>query len=181
MEQWKAITNYEGYYEVSNLGRVKIVKTDKHKIMIATSQNNGHPRVKLSRKSVTKDAYVSKLVAQMFIDNPLQFKKLTFKDGDRFNMNADNIMWGDDKEMLFRLGFTHNNTHSVNSIIKNCNVREMFYKLIGEDTTRTKKTWFYGRDMYNNVPKVKFNNTLGDEMLDIIWEKWIKYDEDTRA
>ena len=44
-EIWKTIKNYEGLYEVSNLGRVKSLnyrRTGKEKILIVSNHNSGY-------------------------------------------------------------------------------------------------------------------------------------------
>ena len=45
LEQWKDILNYEGLYQVSNLGRVKSLnykRTKTERIMISTKGTNGY-------------------------------------------------------------------------------------------------------------------------------------------
>lgn len=42
VEIWKDIRGYEGYYQVSNLGRIKITRFGKEKITIGTIYNNGY-------------------------------------------------------------------------------------------------------------------------------------------
>lgn len=181
MEQWKPVPNYEQFYEVSTLGRVKIVKTDNHILMKPSQPNGQKPRLKLSRNGKAETVTVADLVAKAFIPNPFGFERIDYKDGDKYNLHVDNLIWGIKTDKMVMLGFHKHNSMSLKKIRDGCNVHEMFDVLTGKGSVRKKKTWFYGKDMYGNVPKVKFENKLHVDMLDTIWEKWVKYEEDKRA
>src|SRR5699024_6415145 len=76
-EIWKDIPNYEGYYQASNLGRVKSLdraitrksgagKLLKGKILNPT-MNNGYKQVRLAMKGRKRTFRFSQLVAMAFI------------------------------------------------------------------------------------------------------------------
>ena len=72
-EIWKDVQGYEGYYQVSNLGRVKSLERKsklnrkiKERILAPREHTGGYLRVQLSRK----DFYIHRLVAETFIPNP---------------------------------------------------------------------------------------------------------------
>ena len=80
-EIWKPITNYEGLYEVSNLGNVKslektILRSDgikKHlpnRVLNPYINNDGYSVVNLYKDKKTQTFYVHRLVAEAFIQNP---------------------------------------------------------------------------------------------------------------
>ena len=72
-EIWKPIKDYEGLYEVSNLGRVKSLNykgTGKGKILKNIECSNGYLTVSLTKNGKQKVFYIHRLVAVTFIPNP---------------------------------------------------------------------------------------------------------------
>ena len=72
-EVWKPIKDYEGLYEISNLGRVKSLnykKTGKEKILKNVENNYGYLMVGLTKNGKQKLFLVHTLVAEAFIPNP---------------------------------------------------------------------------------------------------------------
>lgn len=49
-EEWREISGYSGKYLVSNLGRIKSLKSRKAKILTAFTNNKGYQRVALCRE-----------------------------------------------------------------------------------------------------------------------------------
>ena len=100
IEIWKEIQDYEGLYEVSNLGRVKnlerLVKNKhgyrkvKEKILTATSFN--YACVFLSNGNV-KQHYVHRLVATAFIPNPFNKEMVNHKSGNKLDNRLTNLEW----------------------------------------------------------------------------------------
>jgi mevalonate pyrophosphate decarboxylase len=70
METWKPIPNYEGLYEVSNLGNVKSLRFNKEKILKPSKNNNGYFFVGLCKNCKSKTRTIHQLVAEAsnFID-----------------------------------------------------------------------------------------------------------------
>lgn len=107
MEIWKDITNYEGLYQISNLGRVKalyrefIVKDGTirkypEKILkpdeCCTSKVK-YQRVTLSKHHETKRFQVHRLVAEHFIENTDNKPFVNHIDNDGLNNKANNLEW----------------------------------------------------------------------------------------
>ena len=66
-ERWRPVTDYEGLYEVSDLGRVKsFTKCKDGKIMKLSPKKNGYMRVTLCKKNVKNRYQVHRLVLQAF-------------------------------------------------------------------------------------------------------------------
>lgn len=72
-EIWKPIRDYEGLYEVSNLGGIKRLENDKNrkeKILKPYKNKLGYLCINLCRDNKVKQMYVHRLVAIAFIPNP---------------------------------------------------------------------------------------------------------------
>lgn len=66
MEIWRNIKNYEGLYQVSNLGRVRSLKYNKVKLLKTNINSDGYYNVKLYKDGVTKSFRVHRLVWETF-------------------------------------------------------------------------------------------------------------------
>lgn len=107
-EIWKDVVGYEGYYQVSNLGRVRSldrIASNGRKIkgkILSTKVNTPpyYPRVSLSVNGKMKLVQVHRLVAQAFVYNPDPEHKtqVGHKDESRTNNRADNLEWVTPKE-----------------------------------------------------------------------------------
>jgi len=67
-EVWKDIKKFEGHYQVSNLGRIKSIKSDI--IMKQNFKRNGYLNIKLCKNNKEYYLSVHRIVAENFIDNP---------------------------------------------------------------------------------------------------------------
>ncbi len=56
-EIWKDVPNYEGMYQVSNIGRVKSIKFKKHKILKHSIVGNGYYQCSLFKLSLLKQLH----------------------------------------------------------------------------------------------------------------------------
>ena len=103
-EIWRDIKGFEGYYQVSNLGRIRgtdrIVGHRQGKtrlwrgnIKIPTTTQTGYLKVRLFKngKSVTRE--VQRFVAEAFIDNPMNKGQVNHIDGNKKNNRVDNLEW----------------------------------------------------------------------------------------
>lgn len=91
-EIWKPVPGYEGYYEVSNAGRVRSTYRYKRTLKPMIS-NTGYERVDLFKNGSRKQFSVHRLVAMAFIANPESKPFVNHKDETRTNNNADNLEW----------------------------------------------------------------------------------------
>lgn len=100
-EVWKDIPSYEGYYQVSNLGRIKRLPrhkpTDKRKthnnIRKPRLAENGYFRINLSKDNSVKWFGIHRLVALAFIPNPDKLPVINHKDENKQNNRVDNLEW----------------------------------------------------------------------------------------
>lgn len=108
-EIWKDIEGYEGYYQVSNLGRVKSLERSyigphnsihfvKERILKPEIQWNGRLQVRLSKGCQLRAFKVHRLVAIAFIPNPDNKPYINHLDCDPTNNIVDNLEWCTPKE-----------------------------------------------------------------------------------
>ena len=98
-ELWKPVKGYEGFYEVSNKGRVRSVdridargQHRKSKIMSVKKIQNTK-KVTFFRDGKNKTFTLRKLVADAFLETPKANEKLVFVDGNPDNVCAENLKW----------------------------------------------------------------------------------------
>lgn len=105
-EVWKDITGYEGYYQVSNLGRVKsiertILNTKRKSVILSQAHDkDGYCVTTISKEGKAKQYRTHRLVAQAFLDNPNHYKMVNHKDENKQNNNVNNLEWCDNKYNL---------------------------------------------------------------------------------
>lgn len=102
-EIWKDIEGYEGYYQVSNTGRVKALErtikrgdisfTKKEKEKTQLLNPDGYYTVKLSKDGNNVRIAVHRLVAMAFIPNDDPTLEVNHKDFNRINNNVENLEW----------------------------------------------------------------------------------------
>lgn len=107
MEVWKDIEGYEGFYQVSNYGRVKSLdrivqmrrggKTlDMHikeRIRRQVKSRDGYYGVQLIKGCKEKTIKVHRLVAVAFLDNPDGLPEVNHIDGNKENNRVENLEW----------------------------------------------------------------------------------------
>ena len=99
-EVWKDIAGYEGFYQVSNMGRVKRVEhtdkmghTYKERILKQPKTPNGYLHVHLSKNEKTTWQLTHRLVAQAFCEKPDGCDIVNHLDNNHANNSADNLEW----------------------------------------------------------------------------------------
>lgn len=103
-EFWKDIKEYEGMYEVSNLGRVKSLKRErisrgnsiafvKERILAVSKDSYGYPVATLYRNNEPNWVKVHRLVAESFIENVYNKPEVNHKNGIRNDNRVENLEW----------------------------------------------------------------------------------------
>lgn len=114
MERWLPVVGYEGYYEVSNLGRVRSVtreitqigkaynyykRTFQGRVLKLIERTDGYLSVSLSLRGESSRRCVHQLVCEAFIGaRPSHMSHTRHLDGNRKNNNLSNLTWGTPSE-----------------------------------------------------------------------------------
>ena len=111
-EIWKEIKELDGYYEVSNFGRIRNKKT----LHIKSIDFDGHYckfGYDYTFNKIRKRGWyrVHKAVAQAFISNDENKPTINHKDGNKKNNNINNLEWATYKEQM---------EHSTKILHQNC-------------------------------------------------------------
>ena len=104
-EIWKDIDEFDGLYQVSNLGNVRcmifkngtIVKPKIHEIA-KCDNGNGYLCVHIRKNGKRVVRYVHRLVAEAFCENPDGKGYVNHLDHDKYNNRAENLEWCTQKE-----------------------------------------------------------------------------------
>lgn len=108
-EKWKDVVNFEGYYLISNWGRIKSVEREiirkkqgrivvKEKFLKADKTPKGYYRIQLQSKNKTKNMLVHRMVAEAFIPNPENKSQINHKNTIKTDNYIDNLEWVNNSE-----------------------------------------------------------------------------------
>lgn len=99
-EVWKPVLGYEGYYEVSNHGRVRGVdrilsdgRRWKGCILKPAKSHNDHLWVILNKDRHKRRGWVHRLVLEAFVGPHPKGMEGCHRDGDPANNHVDNLRW----------------------------------------------------------------------------------------
>jgi hypothetical protein len=95
-ERWADIEGYEGYYQVSDMGRVRNVRCPIYHGGVLTPSKAKHSdylSVHLSMGGHRKTFYIHRLVAMTFVSGYQQGMEVNHRDENPANNRADNLEW----------------------------------------------------------------------------------------
>lgn len=138
---WKDIEGFEGLYQVSNIGKIKSLYTNKE--TFGSPHSHGYKIVSLTKNKKHSKRYIHRLVADAFIPNPDNKPQVNHIDGDKTNNCVKNLEWSNNSE---------NNKHSYRILgnrkqskkVKNIKT-DKYYNSIAEAYENSIYTKIYGK------------------------------------
>jgi len=126
-EEWRQVVNYEGYYEISNLGNLRSVDRIVRYKSSGTMLRRGRPMkqcknkygymdVRLGKEGVEKAHLVHRLVAMAFLDNPEDKPQVNHKNGVKWNNCLENLEWST---------LSENRLHAFRELGSDCWMRQV--------------------------------------------------------
>lgn len=102
-EKWLPVKEYEGIYEVSNLGRVRSLKRYvvgrdgmrfiRGRHLRPSLNTKGYPFINLWKNNNGKSTGIHRIVAIAFCENPDSLKEVNHIDSTPINNRSDNLEW----------------------------------------------------------------------------------------
>lgn len=171
MEVWKDIEGYEGYYQVSSLGRIKSLirkstgtNTTKESFIKPFISLKGYFTYRLSKKGVSKNYLLHRILAIAFIPNPDNKKCINHKNGIRLDNRLENLEWTTYSENS-KHGFISNKRKNTNRKLTEEQVNEIKKELlnykIGDGVRLSKK---YGVSTFI-ISLIKVGKSYKDENM----------------
>lgn len=104
MEIWKDVTGYDGIYQVSNLGNVRslpltrkmkngVERSYEGKMLNPSESKDGYLVVDLSVDGKRKTTKIHRMVAEAFVNNPLNLPVVNHKNENKHDNRASNLEW----------------------------------------------------------------------------------------
>lgn len=99
MEIWKDIRGLEGYYKISNLGRVKSLdrvsnnRTYKGKVLKTKPGTHGYVQLNLCKDNIRYRLSIHRLVAEHFVSKIKGKEEVNHKNGIKHDNRSENLEW----------------------------------------------------------------------------------------
>lgn len=90
---WKDIIGFEGYYQISEYGDIKNVKTGKIR-KVKPNVRHGYLDIDLYKDGKCSYKRINRLVAEAFIPNPNNLPIVMHLDNNKLNNHYTNLKWG---------------------------------------------------------------------------------------
>lgn len=103
---WKKIPDYNGVYEMNNLGQIRSFHYNTIKILSSSLDSQGYVVFQLRKNGKLKRVRQHRLLCQLFIDNPDNKPCVNHKDGNKQNNSLSNLEW---------VTYSENTIHSYNN------------------------------------------------------------------
>lgn len=151
MEQRKDIKGFEGYYQISNFGKVRSldrfdgIRDRKGQLIKPNLKYNGYLQIGLRKNGKRKRFSIHRLVAQHFIKNPENKSQVNHIDCNKQNNHHKNLEWVTPGENL-----------------EHARENGLIIMPSGEDHSNYGK---YGADSKSAKPVIRYDRETGETKL----------------
>ena len=173
-EIWKNIQEYEGIYQISNLGRIKAVQRKVRNSSVGGFRNlpekilktrieNGYYSLTLNKGVKQLFICIHRLVAIAFIPNPENKRCVNHLDGNKLNNNVNNLKWSthsENEKHAYQIGLKISHRVSINqgekssfSKLKENQVIEIYY--LNEKRKELAKKYNVNQSSIDNIKNKK--------------------------
>lgn len=176
IEIWKDIPGYEGYYQVSSIGRVKSLerKTEsisprhnrshliiKENIRVAHIKKLGYYEIRLQVNKLRTNHSVHRLVAQAFIPNIENKEQVNHINGIKTDNRVENLEWATRSENVlhaFKIGLAcRKGIKNSAAKLTETDVKEIKILLKEGFSIRSLSEKF--KVYHSTIQKIKYNHT----------------------
>lgn len=153
-ELWKDVIGYEGLYQISNAGRVKSLDrvivystgkkvSAKGKILVTRiRKDDGYVVACLCKNQKEETAYLHRLVAIAFLENPEEKPEVNHKKGIKTNNSVEDLEWAttsENNKHAHRIGLNSSLKGEDSNFAKLTQAKVLEIRRIYNDKMATKK------------------------------------------
>jgi len=182
-EIWLPIPNFEGYYEASNMGRIKSLdrtiekpdeKTGKISYMtrrgkifkIRFKHNRRYMSIRLSKNGKTVGYPIHRIIAMIFVPNPDNKPQVNHINGIKTDNRAENLGWVNNSENIL---------HAIDSGLMKYAIGESHGSAIFTEDNVLRIRELYASKKYNLEEIGKMFNTNRSRIHEIVKRKTWKH------
>jgi len=153
MEIWKDVKGYEGIYQISNLGRLKVklkfrkCRSYNEKTLNPSKDKDGYLRTALTKNGKKQMKIMHRLVAETFLENNLNYPVVNHINGIKDDNRVENLEW---------CSVLQNNIHAIKSGLKKSKKGENHHmcKLSSKDVLDIKENKY---NLFQRQLALKYN------------------------
>ena len=158
-EMWLPAKDWEGYIEISNMGRIRSIdrivnmsnggkRMCKGQPLNPHYDKDGYLRVSLKYENRTKHKQVHRLVAETFIPNPDNKPEVDHINGKRDDNRVENLRWCTNYEnIMFPLAHENRRQATIQSYNKKPELRKLRAETLGRSGLKPIEVFYKGESI----------------------------------